>query len=175
MTAARVARSGLAAGLLASLLLAAVALSPRAASAEGPKEGQVRAVLDGKAIPLVDVGRNFCHDFAYPEIRCFSSAAALESSLESLGMGLLLAGVTYVTIYDYTTWQGSYMHVSEDYWALSVIGWNDRISSFIARNYESGAFWTDWLYSGTKYNFCCNQAVSWLGGYDNSFSSVYRN
>lgn len=50
---------------------------------------------------------------------------------------------------------------------LSLIGWDDRISSFQVKNGQSGVFWTDWLYGGTRYTFCCNQLVaslgSWLG------------
>jgi hypothetical protein len=181
MPAATARRTRLAAGPLAGLLLVAAALLPGSVSAEPPKDGEVRASLDGKPIPLGDVGRHYCHDFAYPEIRCFSSAAGLEAStadalaLESPGDGMMAAsGAPYVTIYDYTFYQGSYMHLSEDYWALSLIGWNDRVSSFIGRNWESGAFWTDWFYGGPRYYFCCNWAVSSLGVYDNAFSSVLR-
>jgi hypothetical protein len=94
--------------------------------------------------------------------------------MASSQMQALSAGVTYVTIYDLTGYWGAYMHVSEDYTVLATIGWNDRISSYIARNYESGSFYTDWFYSGTQWNFCCNGSVYDLGGFSNTFSSVKR-
>jgi hypothetical protein len=174
MAAVKRARFGLAAGLVASLSLVAAALAPAGAAAAAPTDIRVRAVLDGKPIPLADVGKYFCHDFDYPEIRCFSTAASLESITGSLQVTLLAAGVTYVTIYDFTGYWGSYMHVSQDYAALSSIGWNDEVSSYIARNWETGSFYTDWFYSGTQWNFCCNSSVYDLGGYSNTFSSVKR-
>lgn len=156
-------------------------------SARGAGQEQLRADLDGKPIALDEVGNWYCHDFDYPIIHCFTDPADLEDSSlaaqtarrgRALAKGDLvvaLAGVTYVTIYELTTYQGAFMQVSENYSLLSLIGWNDRISSFKVRNGLSGAFWTDWLYSGTKYNFCCAQQVGSLGGYDDTFSSVYHN
>jgi len=57
---------------------------------------------------------------------------------------------------------------------LITIGWNDRMSSFKARNGETGRFWTDWFNGGSSWPFCCNSQVSGLGAYDNTFSSVQR-
>jgi hypothetical protein len=39
---------------------------------------------------------------------------------------------------------------------------------------KDGRFWTDWLYSGTQYPFCCSTQVPSLGSVDNTFSSVQR-
>ena len=174
MAVAHVARAGLLAGLVACLLLVWASLAPAAAAAT-PKGDQLRATLDGKPIPLAEVGKHYCHDFAYPEIKCYSSSLVLEASTTTTEvLSLLAGGVTYVTVYDYSYYSGSYMHISEDYIALSTIGWNDRISSFIGRNWESGSFHTDWFYGGTQWNFCCNSSVSDLGSYSNTFSSVRR-
>lgn len=151
------------------------------------KQDQVTADLDGSPIDPSRVGNWYCHDFDYPAIHCFSDPARLEESstqaqdamrLDALASGdfaTALAGATYVTVYEYPTYQGAFMQMSENYSLLSLIGWNDRISSFKVRNSLSGAFWTDWLYSGTKYNFCCNQELSQLGSFDDTFSSVYHN
>ena len=173
MAAAHLVRPSRIAALLSTLLLAAL-IAPGVAVAGGPKEDKVRAFLDGKPIQLAEVGNYYCHDFSYPEIQCFSTAEGLDGTMASAEMLALTSGVTYVTLYDYTGYGGSYMHVSEDYWSLSTIGWNDRVSSFVGRNYESGAFFTDWFYGGTQWNFCCNSSVSDLGGYSNTFSSVRR-
>lgn len=129
------------------------------------------AFLDGRPIPLRDVGKYYCDDFSFPVITCSVDAAGIEVRASAL---LQATAVDYLTIYDAPTFGGSYMHVSQDYPALSFIGWNDRISSFKARNSETGRFWTDWFYSGTIYGFCCNQQVGSLGGYDNTFSSIQR-
>ena len=156
-------------------------------AARSPGKPDLSADLDGGPIKVVDVGKWYCHDFDYPVIHCFSDPQRLEESTfeavtrsraNALARGDFAAaatGVVYVTVYEYTTYQGGYMHMSEDYSLLSLIGWGDRISSFRAKNSQSGAFWTDWLYSGTKYNFCCNQQLGSLGGYNDTFSSVYRN
>jgi hypothetical protein len=158
---------------VATLLILAAAVAP-VATAAGPKDEKLRAFLDGKPLPLAQVGNYYCHDFNYPEIDCYSTLDGLESSMATPLLAALTAGVTYVTIYDYVGYAGSAMNVSEDYVALSTIGWNDRISSYIVRNYESGSFFTDWFYSGTQWNFCCNGSVYDLQGFSNTFSSVKR-
>ena len=129
------------------------------------------ADLDGVPIDLRSVGDHFCHDFAYPQIHCFSKSASLAQAVQPI---LAASGVTYVIGFDYTSFQGPYMYFSQDYTVLATIGWNDRISSFVGQSSQSGRFWTDWFYLGTSYTFCCNQQVPSLGSYDNSFSSVYR-
>ena len=57
---------------------------------------------------------------------------------------------------------------------LVLLGWNDKVSSFKARNGETGRLWVDWWYSGSSWSFCCNSQVPYLGSYDNTFSSVQR-
>jgi hypothetical protein len=143
--------------------------NPRAVQAADPGP-EVSATLDGRPIPLEDVGRYYCDDFSYPEIRCSNGRLVLESR----ALLAALAGVTYVSIYDLTNYGGAYMHVSQDYSALSLIGWNDRISSFKGRNSETGTFYVDWFYGGAWWTFCCNQQTSNLGTYSNTFSSILR-
>jgi hypothetical protein len=170
---------------LASLTMLTAVAGPVAARAT--KQDELTADLDGTPIVLVEVGNWYCHDFDYPAIHCFSdpaqlidSSAAAQSrmkdrALKAGNFQVALAGVTYVTVFEYTSYQGAFMQMSENYSILSLIGWNDRISSFKVRNNLSGAFWADWLYTGTKYNFCCNQELGSLGSYNDTFSSVYHN
>jgi hypothetical protein len=129
------------------------------------------ATLDGKPIPLVDVGKYDCDDFAYPEIRCWSSKVIADARAVAV---TLLTAVDYVTIWDGANYGGSYLNVSEDYPALAVIGWNDRVSSFKARNSETGTFYIDWFYGGGQWNFCCNQQAPNLGSWNNTISSIVR-
>jgi hypothetical protein len=63
----------------------------------------------------------------------------------------------------------------ENYDAVAIIGWNDRVSSFTVRNSASGRFYADWFAGGSPYSFCCNQQVSTLGSWSDTFSSVYGN
>jgi hypothetical protein len=182
MTKLRRARALMSVVGCAALLIFAV--SPASARpARQPLE--LTADLDGKPIEIVEVGQWYCHDFDYPAIHCFTDPGVLEKSTETAltARGTLLASdgslaatsVNYLTVYEYTTYQGAYMHMSENYSLLSLIGWNDRISSFKVRNSQSGSFWTDWLYSGTRYDFCCNQELGSLGSYNDTFSSVFHN
>src|SRR5258708_4197499 len=132
----------------------------------------LHADLDGAPIALVDVGKFYCEDFTAPVIHCFTRASALESSVKTLGPA---AGTgNYVIVYDYTGYAGAYMYIAQDYTVLATIGWNDRISSYVALNGEYGHFFVDWFFSCTSYAFCCNQTVAALGSYDNAFSSVHR-
>jgi hypothetical protein len=128
------------------------------------------ADLDGRPMKLADVGNWYCDDFSYPVIHCFSDPTRLQLRDAAI---LSATALVYVTIYDYTGFAGSFMQVSQDYTVLAGIGWNDRISSFKARNGLTGSFYTDWFYGGTGYYFCCYQQITSLGSYDNTFSSVH--
>lgn len=161
---------GMAIGLMVLSPLVAGLASPPTILA-GEPEPELTATLDGKPIPLQDVGRYFCDDFDYPEIRC-SSSRVLAQARGTLVM--LLTAIEYVTIYDGTFFSGSYMNVSQDYAVLATIGWSDRISSFKGRNGETGTFYVDWFYGGSWYAFCCNTQVANLGSYSNVFSSILR-
>jgi hypothetical protein len=155
------------------LLWVAAALSPGWAAAAQPERVKaLTADLDGKPLVLAEVGRHFCHDFDYPAIHCFSSSKALEASVSAT---LATTDLLFVVLYEYPLFAGSYIYISQDYSALVTIGWNDRASSFIARNNQAGHFYTDWFYGGTGYYFCCNQQIASLGSFDNTFSSVHLN
>ena len=154
---------------IASLAVAGLVATPAALAAD--PEPQLTATLDGRPIPLEDVGKHYCDDFSYPEITCWSTRLLADSRATLV---TLLTAVDYVTIWDGANFGGSFMNVSQDYSALALIGWNDRISSFKGRNSETGAFYTDWFYSGTIWAFCCNTQASSLGSYNNTFSSIRR-
>ncbi len=155
--------------VIACLLMGAAApVSGRVAE----EQVALTADLDGKPMPLVDVGKWYCHDFDYPAIHCFSDPKDVMGSPD---VALAATGVVYVTVYEFTTYQGGFMHMSENYSMLSLLGWNDRISSFQVKNSMSGSFWGDWLYTGLRYNFCCNQGVGSLGTLNDTFSSVFHN
>lgn len=156
-----------AAALWISLLVAAPDLVAAADS------NRVTATLDGRPMPATAAADHYCHDLAYPLITCFSTAAALEQDVAAATLAALAASV-YVTIYSEPSFDGSYAHLSQDYDGLWSIGWNDRISSFKARNGGSGRFYEDWYAGGDRYNFCCNQAEPVLWDWDNRISSVYR-
>jgi len=141
--------------------------TPSAAAASGPA---IQAELDGEPISAVDAGDYYCHDLSFPLITCFSSASSLEASVA----GTQAFASVYVTVYSGATYTGAYAHLSEDYDGLWTIGWNDSVSSFVGRNGESGRFFVDWYEGGDRYDFCCNAEVSYLGSYDDTFSSVYR-
>lgn len=145
--------------------------SVAAAGSDSDTAPLLTAYLDGKPIPLADVSRYYCDDFSYPVIRCSTSRLTIDLRA---AVNSLLASVDYVTIFENTNYQGGAMNVSQDYNALAWIGWNDKISSFKARNSETGRFYTDWFYGGSTWGFCCNQTQASLGGYDNTFSSIER-
>jgi hypothetical protein len=161
----------LASALSLALALAFTGMALPGSTSGGEPEGEVVAIVDGRAIPISEVSRYYCDDFSYPVIRCSASPVVVEARASVV---LLATGVNYVTIYDQANYFGTFMHVSQDYTALLSIGWNDKVSSFKGRNLESGRFWTDWFSGGTSWSFCCNTNVSSLGSYNNTFSSVHR-
>jgi len=138
---------------------------------------EVVVTLEGRPITVAEVADHYCHDLEFPVIRCFRKVADRDASA-SVEIGpiqvAVATGVVYVTIYDSASFAGSSFLVSQDYDALAVIGWNDRVGSFKGRNSESGRFHVDWFHGGSSWNFCCNQQTANLGSYNNTFSSVYR-
>lgn len=165
-----------------ALLFVASALQPSEAAARPtPKPSAITADLDGVPIPATDAGQYFCHDLEYPELRCFSTAQALEAAMptgpaDDAGLALAAYGPNdYLTIYSEPAFGGSYAHLSQSYDGLWVIGWNDRISSFKGRNSARGSFYIDWYAGGSRLDFCCNQTAASLSGtFNNAISSVYR-
>jgi hypothetical protein len=160
-------------GLVLAVSIALWGSIPSAATAaDGAGDpASLTAFLDGKPIPLADASKYSCDDFSYPIIQCSvnSLVMATRATLVSL-----LSSVDYVSIYEFPSYSGSMMNVSQDYPALATIGWNDKISSFKARNSLTGTFFVDWFYGGSQWSFCCNTQQSSLGGYDNTFSAVQR-
>jgi hypothetical protein len=148
-----------------------VVLIPGQTRAASNTDKGVTATLDGRPLKLAEVANWYCDDFSYPTITCFSDPQSLNTRDAAV---LSTTSLEYVTIYDFTGFTGSFMQVSQDYTVLATIGWNDRVSSFKARNSLDGHFFTDWFYGGTGYYFCCNQNVQSLGSFDNTFSSVHQ-
>lgn len=160
--------------LIGAVLLAASTVQPASAAAH---PARLTADLDGRPIPVAQVGRNFCHDRDYPVIHCFSTARGLESARSSLSASA--AAVTdsanYVVVFSGQTYSGNYFYISQNYDMLAVVGWNDRIRSYKALNGYPGRFYTDWFGSGAEQSFCCNNAIPYLSSmFDAQFSSVYE-
>lgn len=135
------------------------------------------ADLNGRAIPVEHVGRYNCHDFDYPTLHCFHSERELEASIADRSSGslevLAVTGITYVQVWEHQSYSGNTAYLSNDYGDLGSIGWNDKITSFAAKNSQSGAFYEHNWYSGFIYSFCCNSSVSNVGSsYNDKFSSV---
>lgn len=161
-----------------ALIIAGVALllvigpAPISAGQRGGNGTDMTADLDGLPIKLAEVGRWYCDDFDFPAIHCYSHA---EDEQRAPGFLAAATSAPFVTVYEFTTYQGAYMHMSQDYSMLGLIGWNDRISSLVIHNSPGAVFWTDWLYFGTRYPVCCYAQLGSLGSFDNAFSSVFHN
>lgn len=119
---------------VAAILAASVTSTAAAGSAGGST--QRRAQLDGKTIPLRDVGLFQCHDLDFPVIRCFGSSAERDKDMTDVERSAELATVAaYVTWYADGNYGGSPSFTA--LWSepdLTIYGWNDRISSFRTLN-----------------------------------------
>lgn len=154
----------------AAVLMVAASSVPVAAASP-----QVVADLEGKPLKTSSIPDYYCHDRDFPLIHCYRTSAGLQSALAAPAGLSALSSTDYVVVYSSPTYAGSYFYVSQDYDALAVVGWNDRIRSYRGVNGASGSFWTDWFESGTGQLFCCNQTVPVLSAtFDHQFSSVYR-
>jgi hypothetical protein len=157
------------ASFVVAMVIAGLVAAPMTPIVRAASPGILTADLDGTMIDLTTVGTLHCHDFDYPRIHCFKTADALTTAIAP---ALAAAAIDYVEIFENPTYGGASMYMTEDYSALSLIGWNDRISSFKALNGQAGTFYTDWFYGGSSWSFCCGQNVSSLGGFNDTFSSV---
>ena len=171
------------------LLVSIVVIAPTEVAASDPT---IRADLDGRPIPAAQVGDWYCHDFEYPLIHCFRTEAELDAAVASLGYQPLgprpntsegldaaspsgVLAVSYVHVYVDAGYAGSSAYFSVNYSNLGVIGWNDKISSFVGLDSATGQFFETINYNGFIFGWCCNSAVSYVGASSNDrFSAVRR-
>lgn len=159
---------------LVAVLALATASQPALASASG-----LTADLAGAPLALAEVGSYYCHDLDYPRIHCFRTLRQVEASADAMSAGVLsVAAATsaqYLRVYDLQGYAGPSMIMSANYNDLGTIGWNDRISSYVALNGLSFGLWTNTMMTGNGLLGCCSQSASSLpSGYDNQISSVQQ-
>lgn len=173
------ARLGRTAGMLAVALVMVGVYARSADAASGPV---IEADLGGRPIPAVDVGRYQCEDFDFPRIHCYLSAVDLERAVArrlavpapaGTGAFATTLATDYVRVYADKGFQGASAYLSVPYDDLSVIGWNDRISSFQALAGNGGTFFEHIYGGGFASGFSANQQVTYVGdAYNDRFSSV---
>ena len=160
-----------------ALLVSIVGAAPAAAGGPIGAAVIVEADVEGVAIRPSQVPDVYCHDRDFPRIHCYRTADRLEAALAPSGGAGYAATASgdYVVIYSSTSYAGGYMYISQNYDALFVVGWNDRIRSYRSINGGLGRFWTDWYAGGYNLDFCCNTIVPSLSAtFDRQISSVYR-
>lgn len=167
--------------LLVGLVILASATLPHAANASQPT---LSADLDGRAIALAEVSDFYCHDFEWPAIHCFSTPAGVEQAVTQVAMDRIpgaastaeaVSALSYIRIFDWTWYAGAYIYLSQDYDDLSVIGWNDRISSYTGSNNQTSVLFVDTYHQGVGFFVCCNNKASTLSStFDNKISSTER-
>jgi hypothetical protein len=162
--------------LVASLF---VLVSAPASAAQGPR---LTADVEGRPIAPSASSGYYCHDFDYPRIHCFRSAANLQAALGlplAPDAGLLAAPATpagtWVTVYSDASYAGFYFYLSHNYDRLGDIGWNDIISSFRVQVSFSGRFTQNIFGAGWQYYWSAYQNIPYVGSsYNDQFSSFYR-
>ena len=159
------------------LVLVGVSLAVYAGSTRATSEPAIRAELEGKPIPATEVGRYACHDLDFPLIFCFRSPDELDAALAARPAGHAgaptpaLAG--YVKVFPDRGLRGNPAVLTVRYDELSVIGWNDRISSFQGLAGAGGWFFEHIYGSARVYPFSAYQIVTYVGDrYNDTFSSV---
>jgi hypothetical protein len=148
---------------------------------EAAEPMSVSATFDGAPISLQEARDLSCHDFDFPILRCFATAAILETEVAkrvqvraAVGLAPLL-GDGYVTVYEHALYAGSALTLSADQPWLSSVGWNDRISSFKSFG-AAGNFRDDSPGGGFIYGYGATTQVSALSGtYNDKFSAFNIN
>lgn len=168
--------------LIALTLLTTVTTGVYAAPAGAASDPVITADLEGQPIPAVDIALYACQDFDFPRIHCYRTRAELERVVADLRTGPMpsgadaAAGATatgYVEVFPDKGLQGLPAVLSIPYENLSVIGWNDRISSFKGLAGAGGMFYQNSYGGGWPYAFDAYQIVTYVGdAYNDTFSSV---
>lgn len=169
------------AGMMA-VALALVMVGVYAPSTEAAGGPVIAADLGGRPIPAVEVGRYHCEDFDFPRIHCYTSAVELDRAVarrlaapmpSGPGAPVTTLATSYVLVFADARFQGASAYLSAQYDDLSVIGWNDRISSFQGQSGNGGTFFEHSYEGGFAYGFSAGQWVSYVGDpYNDKFSSV---
>jgi hypothetical protein len=163
--------------LVASLFLTVTA---QVSAGQGSR---LTADLEGRPIAASSSSGYFCHDFDFPRIHCFRTAAALNAAIgiqPARSVRLLAAAPatpagTWVTVYSDASYAGSFAYLSHNYDKLGDIGWNDIISSFRVQATFNGRFARDTFGAGWQYFWYAGQNIPYVGSsYNDQFSSFYR-
>lgn len=171
-------------GLAAVVALVAVWAVTATTAAADPMA--LRAELDGRPIPLGDVSRYFCHDRAYPVIRCFGTAPERDRDVELAGAAALAgpggdsADAITTVAYPYVRWfldanyGGPSFDASIAYSDLGILRWNDKISSFSTYPGGHPRWWQNVGFAGSPWDWGTT-SVPYVGDAANDkFSSVER-
>jgi len=145
----------------------------------GASAASATVMLGDGPIPLSRAASLHCHDLERPIIRCFRTERQLMAAVRASmtrppyrRSGAILSSISYVHIFADAGFDGASMFLTGAYSNLGDIGWNDRISSFRSVNNGAGTFSQHAGYEGTHYAFCCDTAVSNVGVYNDTWSSV---
>lgn len=146
----------------------------------------IQAELNGHAISLADVSRSHCHDLAYPLIRCFLTPVERDADEAAVAMAMSPGrsapfGAAASAISPYVRWYldansgGPSFDASVVYSDLGVIGWNDKISSFMTYAGGHPRWWRDVGFTPVSWDWGVGVSVAYVGNAANDqFSSVER-
>lgn len=167
------------------LLIGTVALAavPAAAVAQTHPESVAVALLGDTVIEPRTAVDYDCHDRDYPIIRCFRSPAdraqeqARVASMSATSEGSTVEALgllsPYVRWYRDSGFSGPSFEAYDPYRDLSVIGWDNQISSFVPLNGGHPVWWSGPGFTGTRWDWGTASAAN-LGVANDQFSSVSK-
>jgi hypothetical protein len=151
----------------------------------------VTATYQGRSINPTLASHYFCHTRDYPVVRCFDSQAEVDADLgivEPTEPGLKDAdtaagpsadnvtpgwsGLAYTIAYWDANYGGSALTIYNAIPALSVLGWDDAISSIKSINCGIPRYYLDPNYASSYWQNACNTWSANLYSVNDTFSSV---
>ncbi|HEX7490960.1 MAG TPA: hypothetical protein VF337_04595 [Candidatus Limnocylindrales bacterium] len=180
----------LAVGLACALAAQPVAAAGNQPSAVDPNGIVVTATFHGYPIDPALASHYFCHTRDYPAVRCFDSQAEVDADLgmveptpgpaeadSSTDTSIHIvvpdwSGGAYTIAYWDINYGGSALTVYGAVPALSVLGWDDAISSIKSVNCGIPRYYLNPNYGGSYWQNSCNSWSANLYSVNDTFSSV---
>ncbi len=155
-----------------SIVMAIGVIAMGSIAAHAQDQTSMAAYLNGTKIDGDEIHLWHCDDASAPVIQCYRSEEERDDAIKSHGVTASDIG-DYVTVYADENYDGGSFTMTGPYPNLSVIGWNDVVTSFKSRNGRHPRFYRDSGYGAPWWQWTTGAWIANVGSSANDqFSSI---